>query len=185
MEIYMNGIKIDWVEVIPENFSAEVTEHTIMGGNQKDISSHIHVYNRIIPLHCILENTFGNNDKNRRYKQIHDMGNEKEIIKLNSFGLSLIGALDSKFDENYAIINIDEIEQGENFIEFNITLKAINFTKLKTVQTSIEPDKSLQVSAEKGKEKKVGAKTNKKTKESKTTKVKEPVKQPIITVGDY
>lgn len=163
MEISLNGIKIDWVRSVPENFTAEVTEHTVLHPDnviRKNISSHIHVENRSIPLQCIIKDSYGITDKTRRFKQLHDMAQNKEVITMASTGFSLITLSSSytKYDEEFAIIEISENERGEDFIDFNLTLRAVNFTTSKTVKTSIQPDKELAIKASKGKMKKSGDK---------------------------
>lgn len=171
MEISLNGIVIDWVRSVPENFSAEVTEHTILDTGKtirKDISSHIHVENRSISLQCILKDSFFSEDKTRRFRQLHDMAQNKQIITMASTGFSLmtLSGSYSKYDEEFAIVEITENERGEDFIDFNLTLRAVNFTTSKTVKTSIQPDKSLAMKAAKGKMKQSGDKGIKVSSES-------------------
>lgn len=160
MQISLNGIKIDWVSFVPKNLEGNVTEHTIQGGAKKDLTSHVHIKNRTIPLDCIIEDGVFKRDKEQRFDKLYEMAENAEIIELNSTGFSVLKRLfgSNKFDEEFAIIKIEEDERGDNFIQFTMILKAVNFATLKLVKTSIQPDKSLKTTATKKKKKIIGQK---------------------------
>lgn len=160
MQISLNGIKIDWVKFVPKNLEAEVTEHTIQGGAKKDLTSHVHVKNRVVELECIIEEGFFTRDKEQRFDKLYEMAENKEIIQMTSTGFTILKKLfgSPKFDEEFAIINIEEEERGDNFIQFSLVLKAVNFATLKLVKTSIQPDKSLKTAASKKQKKTIGIK---------------------------
>lgn len=160
MRISINNVDIDWVSFVPKNLEAEVTEHTIQGGAKKDLTSHVNVKNRTIPLDCIIKEGDFIRDKELRYDKLYEMAESKEIIQLGSTGFSILKGFFSrgKYEEEYAIINIEEKERGDNFISFSMILKAVNFATLKLVKTSIQPDKSLKTAASKKETKLIGTK---------------------------
>ncbi|MGL5429001.1 MAG: phage baseplate protein [Cetobacterium sp.] len=152
MEINLNGVKIDWVRLIPRNLSGTVTKHTVQGGARPDISSYIHMENRVIKLECLLsEDDLFFKDKEDRFQQLLEKGKNKEIIKLTSTTFSFFSLFSdsSAVDETFVITSLEERDKGDNFISFEIVLEEVRFAKLKTVQTSIEPSKSLSTAASK------------------------------------
>ncbi|MGL5126148.1 MAG: phage baseplate protein [Fusobacteriaceae bacterium] len=152
MEINLNGTKIDWVKMIPRNLSGEVTKHTVQGGARPDISSYVNIENRVVKLECLMsEGDVFFKDKEDRFQQLLKMGKNKEIIRLSSVTFSFFSLFSdsSAMDETFVITSIEERDKGDNFISFGLTLEEVRFAKLKTVQTSIQPSKSLSTAAAK------------------------------------
>ncbi|MGL4998603.1 MAG: phage baseplate protein [Cetobacterium sp.] len=152
MEINLNGIKIDWVKMIPRNLSGEATKHAVQGGARPDISSYVNVENRVIKLDCLFsEGEMLFKDKEDRFQRLLGMGKSKEIIRLTSVTFSFFSLFSdsSATDETFVITSIEERDKGENFISFGLVLEEVRFAKMKTVQTSIEPSKSLSTAATK------------------------------------
>lgn len=160
MQIRLNDKIIDWVKFVPKNATIETTEHTIQLGNMPNTSTYARVKNREVKLECIVEtNTFGTHKK--KYDDIYEMSISKEDITLDVrsgyiFGFHFGNSF--KYKETYLITSLEVTEEGENFIHFNMTLKARYYSTLKTQPTSIQPEKFTKSKASLGKTQKIAFK---------------------------
>ncbi|MGL6100043.1 MAG: hypothetical protein ACRC0G_10515, partial [Fusobacteriaceae bacterium] len=135
----------------------------------------------VVSLECMLsEDDLFFKDKEDRFQQLLEKGKNKEIIKLTSVTFSFFSLFSdsSAMDETFVITSIEERDKGDNFISFGLTLEEVRFAKIKTVQTSIEPSKSLSTAASK-------KETVKKTATPKTTKKIIDYKSSGIKPADY
>lgn len=155
MKIAINDILIDWVKAIPKNIDGEITKHTVQTGTSPDITTHIRIENRVIPLKCTLVGS----DRQYKYDELYELAAAKTIVEIKESTLDFLGFTYSagEINKDYAITSIKFEDSGDNFIDFSLVLEKMNFANLKTTKTSIEPDKSLKVKASKTKNKKVKA----------------------------
>lgn len=147
----IDGVLIDWVKQIPKNFEGEITKHTIQGGKKPDISTHIKIENRVIELECTILGA----DKDIRYDNLYELGINKKQVKIEESTLSLLRFIKKDFEAIFAITLLETTNTGENFIDFNLRLEVLNFSKLKLTETTVKTQK-IKTKASIGKKKTIG-----------------------------
>ncbi|MGL5595839.1 MAG: phage baseplate protein [Cetobacterium sp.] len=119
--LYIDDIKVDYRFLTPTDLDSEITDEKIEGDETSDISTHI--YNKNVYL--TIDGSFSNirYDHSDKYQKLVDKRNEKKHVKL----------LGTDFDDRiFAIEKITKKDEGINYLDFEIILKEMVFSQIKT-----------------------------------------------------